>query len=584
MTIFKRQNKEMNSNTIDLIDIVNPLKKIKIEEKDNEIYYPNINSIPIEILAKILSFVDDETLLTSVHKVNNYWRNVCKTHITINKFYNTITYDTNKKLCNIQYFNKIKEIELIKSDICDKGFRLLENLAQKTINVEKISFKQSNVFSSYGFYVIAKKFPNLKKIYIEECTQIDDKFFEMFKYGFKNLIKLSIYINNNITIKSIKYISNNCYKLKKIDLYKLDNIEDKDNDIDRLVKQQKNLTHFNLSNCKYLNGKVFNKLHEYTNNINSAYLVNTQIDDSEMTLLVENNKNINNLKMSFYQSNINNALNEISKNLLELKTLDISFNETLNDRNIYYISNKYCPKLETLSLKNNINITDRGFEVLFSQSPNIKHLDIGLLFKDIENNITNKTICFLVKYCKQIESIAIDNRCNLTDYTLNLISKTYQKTLKHISFNNCSKFTGKSIINLVNMCPKIESLIMNGCENLTNYDIIQIGRLNSNIKKLDIGGNNKLNNTLLKDISSLFKKLEIFNMTNNKYINKWGLRFFMDKAYKLKEINLLKCKKINYKLIEKYKTQFIHNKIQITEEDPQINIAHQLTESLYIGE
>ena len=73
-------------------------------------------------------------------------------------------------------------------------------------------------------------------------------------------------------------------------------------------------------------------------------------------------------------------------------------------------------------------------------------------------------------------------------------------------------------------------------------------------------------------------------MTNNNVINEWGLDQFMDKAYTLKSINLIRCNKINYKSIEKYKREFKHNQLQIKEEDKQKMIDPQLCEFLYIGE
>jgi hypothetical protein len=582
MNTFKRSNQELEEKDNICESIVKPFKKLRFDDENEEIYYSDINTIPIEILSKIFNYVDDETLLTSVCNVNNYWRSVCKTHITITKLYNNLYYNINQKLLNIQYFNKIKEIEFTISDINDKAFYYLDKLPQKCFNVEKISFIKSNVFSKFTFYVIANKFPNLKNLYIEECSQIDDEFFSMFNYGFKNLEELSININYNITNKSLEYISNNCFKLKHIDLYKLDNI--KNNDIDYFIKNLHNIVHFNLSNCQYLNGTIFNTLHKHTNKLKKAYLVNTEIKCDEITTLIKNSKYIDYFKISYFRSNINYALNLMAQNLKELKTLDISFNESFINFNINYISNYYFPKLETLKLTNNIKINDSGYETLFSKIPNIKHIDIALLFQTTKNNITCKTIQSLVKYCKNIESIAIDNRTNLTDNELNLIATTYKNTLKHISFNNCIKFSGEGVINLVTLCPKIESLIMNGCINLKNNDILTIGKINPNIKKLDIGSNNKLNNNLLRDICLFFPKLNNFNMANNEYINEWGLSQFMNKANNLKEINLLKCNKINYKNIEKYTKKFKHNDLKITQLNETIHIVHQITESLYIGD
>ena len=143
------------------------------------------------------------------------------------------------------------------------------------------------------------------------------------------------------------------------------------------------------------------------------------MEDNEFSSLINNTPSIENLKISFYIGNLNSALNDISYYLKNLKILDISYNENLNDNNIKYISNRNLPKLNIITLKNNTNITDVGFEILFRQCPQLKEIDLGLSIETRGDFITDNDL-----------ETRFNNYVQATDELVEILGKPVETTSK----------------------------------------------------------------------------------------------------------------------------------------------------------
>ncbi|OUM60749.1 hypothetical protein PIROE2DRAFT_62961 [Piromyces sp. E2] len=179
------------------------------------------------------------------------------------------------------------------------------------------------------------------------------------------------------------------------------------------------------------------------------------------------------------------------KNVEELGLMiTISFSD-----NCLKLINRHCPKLEYLNFTGLINISDHGFENLFSTEKDsvfmMENLSTDIsdeyLFKTRTNNngrgnsvqipkntrvkrinlsdcidISDDGLKIISDHCEALEAISIDDCPRITDEGFEAFIKQQSK-IKFLSIANSDSLTNKSIDCLNKYCPNIEKLNIKGC-------------------------------------------------------------------------------------------------------------------------
>jgi Leucine-rich repeat (LRR) protein len=292
------------------------------------------------------------------------------------------------------------------------------------------------------------------------------------------------------------------------------------------LKLMTNVTQLGLRNNLYLTDDGISQL----TNLKILYLHTSQITNGM--------KNLVNLTSLSLHIDTDQIENDVLSNLSNLKTLDISGNNSITDIGLKNLTN-------LTSLKSNGNITSDSVKYL----TNLKELNL-------ENNFLVSNLG--IKNLFNLQHLNILNNKKITDEGISLLTN-----LTSINMKCCLSITNIGIKNLSN----ITQLNISQCPCITDEGIIGLTKL----RKLVVTYKNKITVDCIKQLSNLKHKMKIltFINSNNGYeIEKlWKIIIHqIDFIEAVKMINVSKtlCRLVYYNMesLEPY-TKYIQEKQQL---------------------
>jgi len=124
--------------------------------------------------------------------------------------------------------------------------------------------------------------------------------------------------------------------------------------------------------------------------------------------------------------------------------------------NLLYLNISRCIGLKNLSSNQNITC--------FHYWPKLQYIDFGHLLTLTDNDLT-----IVFDNCKYLNSLIFDDCINITDQTLNKLTKDFQM----ISLSNCTNLTTDIFLNLNEQCPYLHTINLNSIKNFNDNCLLK---------------------------------------------------------------------------------------------------------------
>jgi hypothetical protein len=424
-----------------------------------------------------------------------------------------------------QFFKKSKHIFYLSSDIdyIECLFTSMPSLGQtlesltvdrndlnlniefikKLINLKELNWGGLSI-SAKSFYSLLVHCPNLEKLNLRNCQNIEDSSEEFqLKESLKELKNLAL-TSSSITMKFLGSLLVHCPNLVKLDLANC-------NIIDDTIKELQ--INENLQKLKELN------------------LGGSSITMKSLNKFLAHCPNLVKLDLNCCK-NINDTIEElqINENLEKLKELSLSYSSiTMKSLNKFLA---HCPNLVKLNLSGCKNINDTIEELQINENlEGLKELDL------YGTSITMKSLNKFLAHCPNLVKLNLPGCKNINDTIEELQINENLEKLKELSLSY-SSITMKSLNKFLAHCPNLVKLNLPGCKNINDtIEELQINENLEGLKELDLRGTSitmKSLNRFLAHCPSLVKLSLAFS--ENIYDSNEELQ--IENLKKIKELDL----------------------------------------------
>lgn len=285
-------------------------------------------------------------------------------------------------------------------------------------NTESLNLKGCfNVTDTGIGHAFSKCLPSLTVLDLSLCKQITDTSLEKISEFLQNLEYLDLAGCCNITNTGLLLCSWGLPKLK----------------------------HLNLRSCRHISDAGILHLAGLSNHSKGL-----------------GNKNLTNLCLQDCQKITDNALRHISKGLLNLERLNLSFCGGITETGLSYIA---CLRnLRELNLRSCEGVSDEGIAHLSVGGLNLAFLDISFCDKisdDALNHISNGL--------HHLQNLGL-SKSRITDEGLCRISK-HLRELRVLHIGQCTQITDKALESISCDLTSITSIDLYGCTKVTKYGL-----------------------------------------------------------------------------------------------------------------
>ncbi|KAH8515784.1 hypothetical protein H0E87_004290 [Populus deltoides] len=181
--------------------------------------------IPMELLLRIVSLVDDRTLIMA-SGVCSGWRDaICSglTHLCLSWCKNNMN---NLVLSLAPKFTKLQTL-VLRQDKPQLEDNAVETIASYCHDLQDLDLSKSFKLSDLSLYALAHGFPNLTKLNISGCTAFSDVSLECLTERCRKLKTLNLCgCVNGATDRALQAIGRNCSQLQSLNLGWCENVSD----------------------------------------------------------------------------------------------------------------------------------------------------------------------------------------------------------------------------------------------------------------------------------------------------------------------------------------------------------------------
>ena len=291
-------------------------------------------------------------------------------------------------------------------------------ISEKCKQLEYLDIDDCIFFTDKTIQSVVRNCKQLENLNIKSCNVNNDTLIELAK-NCKQLNYLNMRNCHRVTNKGIIILSKNCKQLKYLNISECFLIT-----INGILSICNNLQKLNGFKCEdlYLNDKTI----YYINKLENLEVLN--ISNNNITGKTISKLNNNHIKLlSLYKIDLLNDkyFNILTKNLKNLKTLELNHCENVTDKGIKKLT--HLKHLNCITMSHCDQVTDKGI-ISLSKKKDIIYFDLH-----DSNNITDKSIISIVKYCKNLQTLYFNNCMNITDKSIFYINK-HRNLLREIEF------------------------------------------------------------------------------------------------------------------------------------------------------
>lgn len=343
-----------------------------------------------------------------------------------------------------------------------------------------------------GIQTLVSNNPNIRHLNIDDCHQLLDRVFAVIAQGLGHSLEELDGNPHVMTNESLKTLAKHCPNLKRIDLHGCSNIDG--TALFELSQSCQNLQDLDLSYC---NGLRKHPHHEYfwtlPMSLTSLSLCGVLLDDE--TLLVEAIQRLKRLKRirlsgvtALNDKTLDQILQHIGKNLISLD-LSGTVNSSLTDEGIKSVA-KFCQCLEDIDFSMCRSLTLQTLIPLL-QNPERAVLVRRLLIST--KKLSLDVLQTAAEHCINLEKLDLAGQKCVTDDLLQTLASNC-KQLKRIGMKGCSQVTDQGICELARHCD-LRFIVLSGILNLTDKCIFFIANHCPMLEEIYLNGCSRISGT-----------------------------------------------------------------------------------------
>ena len=213
----------------------------------------------------------------------------------------------------------------------------LKSISEYLPRLQYLNLKGCESLTNHGFIEASRKLKNLKELYIDRCIKLEDDGIKAISQNCRDIESLSISSCSELTDESVFFISACLSELKYLDISRID------------------MTDIALSRISQFSTQL-------------EHLMMSRLTPERVTT---------------------DGLCKVLRHSPNLKTLDLSMCTSQVNDNVIFTIGDCCPRVETLSLYYDSELTDQSLITLGVKCRNLVHLSIGQCFRLTEVGLLN---------------------------------------------------------------------------------------------------------------------------------------------------------------------------------------------------
>ncbi|KAL3293310.1 f-box domain-containing protein [Colletotrichum asianum] len=339
----------------------------------------------------------------------------------------------------------------------------------------------------------------VERLTLTNCRQLTDNGLTQLVQGSASLLALDISGDRNISDVSIRAIADNCRRLQGLNISGCTQITNDSMIV--LAESCKFIKRLKLNECAQLQDVAIMAFAEHCKNILEIDLHQcSQIGNDPITALIANGQSLRELRLAGCELIDDSAFLSLPQNKTydHLRILDLTSCSRLTDQSVQKII-EAAPRLRNLVLAKCRNITDVAVNAIAKLGKNLHYLHLGHC-----GHITDEAVKRLVLACNRIryidlgcctlltddsvmrlaqlpklKRIGLVKCSNITDESVFALARAnhrprarrdangnideyYASSLERVHLSYCTNLTLKSIIKLLNYCPRLTHLSLTG--------------------------------------------------------------------------------------------------------------------------
>nr|CAG8579507.1 2370_t:CDS:2 [Entrophospora candida] len=385
--------------------------------------------LPLDILFEILSYVKDSSKdLLTCSRINHAW------HRLVTRFYIWKEVKVNSFHMYTRFYNTLLRISWTKKQhAIDNWIKLVKNMIRnKNINIDEnknVKLQRPLYFHStnpYGSYI---QVLDLSGIDLKEY--ITSKLLCSLFPNTPNLIKIDLYNCFNVNDKVVEVISESCRGLIELRIFGCTKVSDKSM---AFLKRCRQLRELDIGYCIKVTSKGLKILIDNCPNLISLSFINSiRFEVDSLIPLGPDFKNFEKLFLSY--CNISDGfIVSIVPFLTKLRVLDLGHCLLKLTSDTVEMIVTSCPNIEELHISCS-GIDEKGIKLIRKNLENLKCIDLSRC-----RMITDELVEDLVKHCRRLKQIDISNNIGVTGKSFLIVAEN--ENIEYASFDGCSMVNG----------------------------------------------------------------------------------------------------------------------------------------------
>ncbi|KAM7187678.1 SCF E3 ubiquitin ligase complex F-box protein grrA [Naviculisporaceae sp. PSN 640] len=352
----------------------------------------------------------------------------------------------------------------------------------------------------------------VERLTLTNCKGLTDSGLIALVQNNKNLLALDISMDEQISEASINAIADNCRRLQGLNVSHCVNISNES--MIKLAQNCKYIKRLKLNHCEQINNDAVIAFAENCPNILEIDLQQCiNVTNESVTRLLTKGQALRELRLVNCELIDDGAFLSLppGRTFEHLRILDLTFCSRLTDRAVEKIVDA-APRLRNLVLAKCRNITDAAVYAITRLGKNLHYLHLGhcihltddavkrvaescnrLRYIDLAccSHLTDESVVRLAALPK-LKRVGLVKCANITDESVNALAKANQRarprrdadgniipgehytshsSLERVHLSYCVNLTLKSIVRLLNSCPRLTHLSLTGVQAFLREDL-----------------------------------------------------------------------------------------------------------------
>ena len=222
-----------------------------------------------------------------------------------------------------------------------------------------------------------------------------------------------------------------------------------------------------------------------------------------------------------------------SATLVNLKECNLQWCGALTDTSLRALG-QTCPRLQSLNLHSYAKFTSAGFYALTEQCQDLRSLTLDLL-----DFVNDDCLRMLVQHCPRLQSIKLFSNKNITDTGLQHLTRL---PLQEFDIDMCARVSRVGVIALIRACPDLRYLAVRE-PRLMDKNLVQMPAKCPELRSLILQGS-YLTDVGLQAIGARCPHLETLQIFNCQGIKHEGLIAIAQGCPQLKDVDLTGARRL----------------------------------------